>query len=179
MGPKQVTVKAEWPPEAKVRVASSDDIPGLITEAETVDALAEKFSIMIPSYWKRTVRWQAMPPASYLSVSSPTANNLCYCATKWPITRLREADSPSERVLFSSPGGRMIMKSGSSITNRYFPLDNKILSRHTANGILKQAVCRKNVDAPWFYCQKLQHRVRYRASLDTFWAPGYPNYGVF
>ena len=27
----------------------------------------------------------------------------------------------------------------SSTTNRYFPVDNKILSRHTANGILKQA----------------------------------------
>ena len=27
----------------------------------------------------------------------------------------------------------------SPITNRYFPIDNKILSRHTANGILKQA----------------------------------------
>jgi len=27
----------------------------------------------------------------------------------------------------------------SPITNRYFPVDGKILSRHTANGILKQA----------------------------------------
>ena len=27
----------------------------------------------------------------------------------------------------------------SPITNRYFTVDNKILSRHTANGILKQA----------------------------------------
>ena len=27
----------------------------------------------------------------------------------------------------------------SPITNRYFPVDNKILSRHTANGILRQA----------------------------------------
>jgi hypothetical protein len=27
----------------------------------------------------------------------------------------------------------------SPTTNRYFPVDNKILSRHTANGILKQA----------------------------------------
>jgi len=27
----------------------------------------------------------------------------------------------------------------SPITNRRFPVDNKILSRHTANGILKQA----------------------------------------
>ena len=48
MGPKQITVKAEWDPEAKVWVASSDDVPGLITEAETVEALAEKLSVMIP-----------------------------------------------------------------------------------------------------------------------------------
>ena len=27
----------------------------------------------------------------------------------------------------------------SLVANRYFPVDNKILSRHTANGILKQA----------------------------------------
>ena len=27
----------------------------------------------------------------------------------------------------------------SPISNRHFPVDNKILSRHTANGVLKQA----------------------------------------
>lgn len=27
----------------------------------------------------------------------------------------------------------------SPITKRYFPVDNKILSRHTANGVLRQA----------------------------------------
>ncbi len=48
MGPKQITVNAEWDPEAKVWVATSDDVPGLITEAETVEALAEKLSVMIP-----------------------------------------------------------------------------------------------------------------------------------
>jgi predicted RNase H-like HicB family nuclease len=48
MGPKQITVKAEWDPDAKVWVASSDDVPGLITEAETVEALADKLSVMIP-----------------------------------------------------------------------------------------------------------------------------------
>ncbi|MBI2991287.1 MAG: DUF1902 domain-containing protein [Deltaproteobacteria bacterium] len=48
MGPKQITVNAEWDPEAKVWVATSDDVPGLITEAETVEALAEKLSAMIP-----------------------------------------------------------------------------------------------------------------------------------
>ena len=48
MGTKQITVNAEWDAEAKVWVATSDDVPGLITEAETVEALAEKLSVMIP-----------------------------------------------------------------------------------------------------------------------------------
>jgi predicted RNase H-like HicB family nuclease len=48
MGPKQITVNAEWDPEAKVWVATSDDVPGLVTEAETVEALAGKLSAMIP-----------------------------------------------------------------------------------------------------------------------------------
>jgi predicted RNase H-like HicB family nuclease len=48
MGTNQITVNAEWDADAKVWVATSDDVPGLITEAETVEALAEKLSIMIP-----------------------------------------------------------------------------------------------------------------------------------
>ena len=48
MGTKQITVNAEWDAEAKVWVATSDDVPGLITEADTVKALAEKLSVMIP-----------------------------------------------------------------------------------------------------------------------------------
>jgi predicted RNase H-like HicB family nuclease len=48
MGTKQITVNAEWDPEAKVWVATSVDVPGLITEANTVEALAEKLSVMIP-----------------------------------------------------------------------------------------------------------------------------------
>ncbi|MBI2230025.1 MAG: DUF1902 domain-containing protein [Deltaproteobacteria bacterium] len=48
MPTKQITVNAEWDPEAKVWVATSDDVPGLITEAATVEALAEKLSAMIP-----------------------------------------------------------------------------------------------------------------------------------
>ena len=48
MGTKHITVNAEWDSEAKVWVATSDDVPGLITEAETVEALAEKLSVMIP-----------------------------------------------------------------------------------------------------------------------------------
>ena len=48
MGTNQITVNADWDPEAKVWVASSDDVPGLVTEADTVEALVEKLSVMIP-----------------------------------------------------------------------------------------------------------------------------------
>jgi predicted RNase H-like HicB family nuclease len=48
MGRKQITVNAEWDPEAKVWVATSDDVPGLITEAATVEALTEKLAVIIP-----------------------------------------------------------------------------------------------------------------------------------
>ena len=48
MGPNKITVHAEWDPEAKVWVATSDDVPGLVTEAGTVEALAEKLSVIIP-----------------------------------------------------------------------------------------------------------------------------------
>jgi hypothetical protein len=43
-----MTVSAKWNPEAKVWAATGDDVPGLITEAETVEALAEKLSVIIP-----------------------------------------------------------------------------------------------------------------------------------
>jgi predicted RNase H-like HicB family nuclease len=41
-------VHADWDPEAGVWVATSDDVPGLATEATTVEALAEKLRTMIP-----------------------------------------------------------------------------------------------------------------------------------
>jgi predicted RNase H-like HicB family nuclease len=44
----QVTVKAIWDNEAKVWVAESDDVPGLVTEAESSEALLEKLRVLIP-----------------------------------------------------------------------------------------------------------------------------------
>ena len=41
-------VRAEWDEEAKVWVATSDDVPGLVTEAETMEILSSKLEIMIP-----------------------------------------------------------------------------------------------------------------------------------
>ena len=41
-------VRATWDEEAKVWVAESDDILGLATEAESIDALLAKLRVMIP-----------------------------------------------------------------------------------------------------------------------------------
>lgn len=41
-------VYALWDAEAEVWVATSDDVPGLVTEAETIEALSDKLRIMIP-----------------------------------------------------------------------------------------------------------------------------------
>lgn len=45
---KEIQVKAFWDVEAAVWVAQSEDVPGLITEAETMELLVEKLHVMIP-----------------------------------------------------------------------------------------------------------------------------------
>ena len=45
---KLLYVHAQWDDEARVWVASSDDVPGLATEAETTEELIEKLKVMIP-----------------------------------------------------------------------------------------------------------------------------------
>ena len=41
-------VHAEWDPEAQVWVATSDNVPGLATEADTVEQLVAKLRVLIP-----------------------------------------------------------------------------------------------------------------------------------
>jgi len=41
-------VQADWDPEAGVWVATSDDVPGLATEAETIESLTSRLRTMIP-----------------------------------------------------------------------------------------------------------------------------------
>ena len=43
-----LNIKATWDYEAKVWVAESDDVPGLITEADTISALVQKLKYLIP-----------------------------------------------------------------------------------------------------------------------------------
>jgi len=42
------TVVAVWDEEAEVWVATSDDVPGLVTEAPTEEALVDKLMVLIP-----------------------------------------------------------------------------------------------------------------------------------
>jgi predicted RNase H-like HicB family nuclease len=44
----QYRVKAEWDTEAEVWVASSEDVPGLATGADTFEQLIEKLKVVIP-----------------------------------------------------------------------------------------------------------------------------------
>jgi predicted RNase H-like HicB family nuclease len=48
MSIKPLFVRAEWDEEAHVWVATSDDVPGLATEGDTLEGLVEKLKIMIP-----------------------------------------------------------------------------------------------------------------------------------
>ncbi|NEP81598.1 MAG: DUF1902 domain-containing protein [Okeania sp. SIO3C4] len=47
---QQITCKVEsfWDAEAKVWVATSTDVPGLATEADTIEALSQKLREIIP-----------------------------------------------------------------------------------------------------------------------------------
>ena len=48
MSKKPLFVRAEWDDEASVWVATSEDVPGLATEGETVEALIQKLKVLIP-----------------------------------------------------------------------------------------------------------------------------------
>lgn len=45
---KELEINALWDSEAQVWVAESNDVPGLITEAETMEQLINKLKILIP-----------------------------------------------------------------------------------------------------------------------------------
>jgi predicted RNase H-like HicB family nuclease len=45
---KTYTVNAAWDDDAKVWVATSDDVPGLVTEARTLDVLVERVRAVAP-----------------------------------------------------------------------------------------------------------------------------------
>lgn len=48
MAPREHIINALWDPTAGVWVATSDDVPGLATEAETLEALLGKLRTIVP-----------------------------------------------------------------------------------------------------------------------------------
>ena len=45
---KPYFIHAEWDDEAEVWVATSDDVPGLVAESDTIEALVLKLKILVP-----------------------------------------------------------------------------------------------------------------------------------
>ena len=45
---KPLFIRAEWDEEARVWVATSDDVPGLATEGNNLEGLIEKLKVIIP-----------------------------------------------------------------------------------------------------------------------------------
>ena len=45
---KVLFIRAEWDAEASVWVATSDDVPGLVAEADTLEALSAKLETLVP-----------------------------------------------------------------------------------------------------------------------------------
>jgi len=48
MEPVTYHVQADWDAEAGVWVATSEDVPGLATDAETIERLTNRLRVMIP-----------------------------------------------------------------------------------------------------------------------------------
>jgi predicted RNase H-like HicB family nuclease len=48
MAEHMYAVRCIWDPDAQVWVAESDDVPGLATGADTLDALVDKLKVVIP-----------------------------------------------------------------------------------------------------------------------------------
>lgn len=64
----QITYKVEafWDSEVEVWVATSKDVPGLVTEASTIEALTQKLREMIPELMQMN---RIMPPGYVGSIT--------------------------------------------------------------------------------------------------------------
>lgn len=60
-------VKAEWDAEAKVWVATSDDIPGLVTEAATWDELVRRILAVVPELLSDKLEPETEVPVSVMA----------------------------------------------------------------------------------------------------------------
>ena len=137
-------IQAFWDSKAQVWVATSDEIPGLATEASTLEFLTQKLRDMITEL----VTLNKILPANY--VGSISFNLISYrqelieLLNKWVHLLL-----PIKKIL--SEAGCYFIRQGkgdheiwySPITEQIFVVDSSIKSRHTANAVLKEAGLKK------------------------------------
>jgi predicted RNase H-like HicB family nuclease len=60
-------VQADWDPEANVWVATSGDVPGFVTEAETIEELTARLRTMIPELLEANGLLPANTPSDRLA----------------------------------------------------------------------------------------------------------------
>jgi predicted RNase H-like HicB family nuclease len=71
---KPLFVRAEWDEEARVWVATSDDIPGLATEGDNLEGLVDKLKEIIPELLEANgLRVEAEVPFEILTRRFETA----------------------------------------------------------------------------------------------------------
>lgn len=58
-------VTAGWDARAQVWVAESDEVPGLITESPTLEALKVKLSMLVPELLVENSQWDESNAASF------------------------------------------------------------------------------------------------------------------
>ena len=68
-----LTVRAMWDADASVWVAESDDVPSLITEADSLEGLVRKLRVMIPELLEASAGYvTTMSPGVFASRSKPS-----------------------------------------------------------------------------------------------------------
>lgn len=67
----RLVIEAFWDQEAEVWVASSQDVPGLATESDSIESLLDKLAELVPELLKLNQMSEGLPPVFELVTSHP------------------------------------------------------------------------------------------------------------
>lgn len=81
MRPLTILVRAQWDDEAKVWIATSPDIDGLVTESASLDELRDKVLVMIGELLELNGEPSSLPelPVRFLAEQLTSVANPHYC----------------------------------------------------------------------------------------------------
>lgn len=107
-------VHAAWDPEAETWVATSDDVPGLVTGADTLEALVEKLRVLVPEMLEvnGVLPADAAATATFKLVAERIET--ARAVAEWPTTRPRCGASCEKRDAASNAKERATTKSGTA-----------------------------------------------------------------